>query len=123
MLAMGIFTHTLFDRQLGARRVEMDRHRAGAVAQIPDDPRAGGAGADVERGHVVATPRRVLGLDVEDGPAVSRELPIDLFEQALGEVRQFCRRGARRRDIVAHLSDCVLVLVHGTRLDQRTHTA
>ena len=40
-------------RQIRLRAVEIDRHAAGGVAQIPQDQRACGVGLRRDRGHVV----------------------------------------------------------------------
>ena len=60
------------DREIGARAVEVDRHRAGAVRQVPQHQRAGGVRGGGERGHVVAAGAAIIDVRSASRPRCRR---------------------------------------------------
>ena len=72
------------DRKIGIAAVQIDRHRPGAVAQIPDRERSRGVGARSDRRHVVNMPGLVvdMGDRDRDGVFVNRVRDLVLFAQA-----------------------------------------
>ena len=69
------------DREIGAGAMQVDRHRAGRVSEVPDGQRAGGVGDPRQLGHVVHAAAAVVD--------VGQHQQRDVVGQVIGEVVGF----------------------------------
>ena len=76
------------DREVGLRPMQVDRHGAGRMGQVPDGQRALGVGVGCQARHVV----QVAGAVVDVGQHDDRRVAVDGGRQFLRRIDQACTR-------------------------------